>query len=282
MKNGIIKLFCIIMSFLTFVMLLSSNVNAANEKNIESQEIKKIIDEIRPMYLNDPMFLLEASDSGCTVEEFLELKAVKKYYSRIHIAEGKETTGGGVMGVGNYGNNLFANVPLIQQTTSSNCGPTAALQVIYGFAAANSVSGTTNAEKITTLTNEADAQGGTVLYKLVNAINLHAPSYGHYEYIMGSSLTQAQFQSKVETSLCYDLAPIFLARTEVLGYYNQHASGHYIAVSELDKINATITVKDCNYTNTYYGTHTEAISNFYNCIQDYSDGTPRYLICYDY
>ena len=277
------KIFCVALSCVVSVMSLSVSTHASDGKNIEYLEIEKIINEIRPMYSSDPMFIFEASEKGYTIEEFLELKAVEKYNRRIEIANDmKKITNGEGKGLGNNGNNLYTYIPLIQQTQTYNCGPTSALQVIYGMGAANNVSGTTDGDKINTLALQADASSsGAIVYKLVNAINLYATANRHYEYIQGNSLTQAQFQSKVETSLFYDLAPILHAKTEWLDYYEGHSSGHYIAVSELDKINGRITVKDCNYNNSYYGTHTEPISNFYDCIQNDLNGA-RYLICYDY
>lgn len=275
MKTNILKKKAKMMSFCIAAMMVScmlcNNVNAETGYALREREIQSIMEERRPLYNNDPLFNLTATERGLSFDELLREKAERILVNR-EAAKKIE----GTRGIGNYGNNLFANIPLIQQPTTYTCGPTSALQVIYGFGKQNSVTGSTDLEKINTLATEACTTNQTYVGNLVTALNLHTPTYGSYEYIYVNNLTQAQFQSKVETSLAYDLAPILHAQTSVLPYYGGHSSGHYIAVSELDKINGTMTVKDCNYTNAYYGVHTESISAFYACLSG------RYLICYEY
>lgn len=82
-----------------------------------------------------------------------------------------------------------------------------------------------------------------------------------------------------ETSLFYNTAPIIHARTAYLPYYNGHASGHYIAISEVDKANATIRLKDCNNNSAYYGQHIVSVNDAYKAINEESS---RYLICMQY
>ena len=130
--------------------------------------------------------------------------------------------------VGNNGNNIYANVPLIQQTTSFNCGPTSVLQALYGMNALNSVSGADNAAKINTLMSNANATtGGAYVYKLRDTLNLYAP-YSSYSYVGASSLNISSFQTRVENSLYYDMAPILHAETDALSYYRGNTYYHYI------------------------------------------------------
>lgn len=268
-KKGKILAFCIATMLIS--CMLYNDVNAEAGITLHESEIQSIMDERRPLYNGDPLFSITAAERGLTFDELLREKAERILENREAVKKLEVTRG-----VGNNGNNLSANIPLIQQPTYYTCGPTSALQVICGFAKQNSVTGSTYLEKIDTLSLEAGTTNQTYVGNLVTALNLHTPTYGSYEAIYANNLTQAQFQSKVETSLAYDLAPILHAQTSVLPYYNSHSSGHYIAVSELNKINGTMTVKDCNYNNAYYGVHTENISAFYACLSG------RYLICYEY
>lgn len=92
-------------------------------------------------------------------------------------------------------------------------------------------------------------------------------------------MTQAQFQAKLETSLCYNIAPILHARTQYLPYYGGHASGHYIAVSEVNKTTGTVRLSDCNKNDPYYGIHVESVEKVYQSIAAESG---RYLIYMSY
>lgn len=242
----------------------------------QGNDLNAIIDEERNIYCNDAMFHVEAAEQGYTFEEYLMLKSVRIMQSRNRLGNINNAS---TYSVGNNGQNVYTNIALIKQTKTNNCGPTAALQVIYGLNKQSLVSGNTDADKINTLEQQCEMENSTIVYKLVNTLNLYTPDYGDYEYISGKSMTLAQFQGKVETSLAYNYAPILHARTEEIPYYEGYPSGHYIAVSEVDKANGTMTVKDCNYKDKYYGVHTEYISEFYDSINA-KDG--RYLICLEY
>lgn len=108
-------------------------------------------------------------------------------------------------GLGNNGQNLSANVPLIQQTSKSNCGPTSALQALYAIGDQGEVPG----------------------------------------------------------------------QTQYLSYYGGHASGHYIAIREVDKMKKTIRLMDCNWNNDYFGEHVVSVTEVYESI---SKEASRYLI----
>lgn len=276
-KVGLVRIASLLLAS-AMVVNGSCMIVGASELNEYTQyesEIRTIMDEKRHFYLDDPEFYREASDKGLAFEELLREKAISTYENRIRVGI---RSGMSTRDVGNNGNNLSTNIPLIQQTTSKNCGPTSALQVLYGMNCQNLVSGTTDAEKIEQLMDDCDTDStGTMVYKLTAGLNMYAAR--DYEYILGTNMTEAEFQGKVETSLYYNTAPIIHARTEYLPYYNGHASGHYIAICEVDKANKKIRVKDCNKNNAYYGVHQESISDVYKTISVVSS---RYLICMEY
>ena len=276
-KGGLVRIATLLLASVMVVNGSCMIVGASelNEYTQYENEIRTIMEEKRHFYLEDPEVYREASDKGLAFEELLREKAISTYENRISAG-----IGGGIStrDLGNNGNNLSTNIPLIQQTTSKNCGPTSAFQVLYGMNCQNLVSGTTDAEKIEQLMDDCDTDStGTMVYKLTAGLNMYAAR--DYEYILGTNMTEAEFQGKVETSLYYNTAPIIHARTEYLPYYNGHASGHYIAICEVDKANKKIRVKDCNNNNAYYGVHQESISDVYKTISEVSS---RYLICMEY
>lgn len=274
-----VKLWRVIALSLASVIVLNANiiVRAAETSEFSryEDEISAIMEEKRSFYLNDQEFYLEANERGVSFEELLRLNAISTYQNRIDMMNHDEMS---VRDLGNNGNNVSTNIPLIMQTTTYNCGPTSGLQVLYGMGCQSLIPGQTNADKIQQLMLDCDTDSsGTYVYKLKNGLNKYASRA--YEYILGTSMTESQFQGKVETSLFYNTAPIIHARTAYLPYYNGHASGHYIAISEVDKANATIRLKDCNNNSAYYGQHIVSVNDAYKAINEESS---RYLICMQY
>lgn len=76
-----------------------------------------------------------------------------------------------------------------------------------------------------------------------------------------------------------NIAPILHAKTQYLPYYDGHDSGHYIAVSEVDKTNGIVRLSDCNCNNDYYGVHVVSVGAAYEAIFQKSQ---RYLIYMSY
>lgn len=272
---------CAIFLSLIFTTLIpgtcvSANVNQADSYNPE-KEILEIMDEERSLYLTDLEFYREAASKGLSFEELLHQKATTTYQNRV-----KMRTIASVYDLGNNGNNLYTTIPLIKQTSNYNCGPTSALQALYGMKRQSSVQGNTDAEKIATLMNECGTdKTGTMVYKMVEVLNNHSDLFD-YKYTKGTSMTETEFQGKVETSLFYNMAPILHARTEYLtSYYKGHRSGHYIAICEVDKVNKTIRVKDCNNNEEYYGEHVVSVTEAYQSITG-SKEYERYLIHMSY
>lgn len=262
---------------------LTSNSLAYEAKGVKGDIVSEegyfaeIVEEMMALYANDSETVREALGKGVIVEEVIYEKAYATYLARLGLDLEGYIPRASTRAVGNNGNNIYANIPLIQQTTSFNCGPTSVLQALYGMNAQNSVSGANNAAKINTLMSNANATtGGAYVYKLRDTLNLYAP-YSSYSYVGASSLNISSFQTRVENSLYYDMAPILHAETDALSYYRGNTYYHYIVISEVDRINSLIELQDCNHRTEYYGTHYVPLQEAFNAIKNSSE--ERYLIC---
>lgn len=267
------RILCVVTLVIMSVLIINSSyIQVAAEEHTYEDAISEIMEENRILYLQDPEFYREAEETGLSFEELLRQKAISTYQTRINL----EMYGGiSMYGLGNNGQNLSANVPLIQQTSKSNCGPTSALQALYAVGDQGEVPGQTNEEKINRLMCDSGTDdSGTYVYRLTDTLNKYT-RFVDYAYIEGRSMTEEQFQARVESSLLYDVAPIVHARTEYLSYYKGHESGHYIAIREVDKTNKTIRLMDCNKNNEYYGDHVVPVTEVYKSI---SEKSSRYLI----
>lgn len=245
---------------------------------VSNNDYQEILEEISELRRNDSEFLREAKANKITFMELVNQEAQIICKSRHKRISGNMSGSAVLFSIGNNGNNIYANVPLIQQTLSYNCGPTAILQALYGSSLQGNVTGNTNNDKIATLTSLCGSTSsyGTYVYIVKQCLNSF-PFYSTYTYVLASTMTLTSFQQKIESSLYYNMAPILHAQTEDIPYYENHKSGHYIAIQEIDRSNQTITVKDCNINNAYYGTHYISLEDAYNAINP-STGA-RYLIC---
>lgn len=271
------KKFYFVVPVLAFVFLFCNCISVCADGTDEFEmTILDIMEEQRTSYSEDTEFYREAEAKGVSFDELLRQKAISTYYTREKLG----TSAIVPYGIGNNGLCLYTNVPLIQQTKTFNCGPTAALQVLYSMGCQNQVTGQTNEDKISQLEKDCgtNKEDGTIVWKLTNTLNQYT-TRADYRYILGSGMTMEDFQKKVETSLFYDVAPILHAKTQYLDYYNGHESGHYIAVCEVDNATGKIRVQDCNCNNKYYGQHTVPIEKAFRSINVESW---RYLICMNY
>lgn len=269
---------CIIAS----MMLLGlSSTSSYAEDITQTEEFLAIMEEREEEYLNSSEHMAEAAKKGISIEELLYQDAIAAYPMRVKVNRDAAANNGiSLLDVGNNGQNLSTNVKLIQQTETYNCGPTAALQVLYGMGKQGSVVGVTDKDKISTLMGECyTTSDGTTVSNLTNCLNKYSTN-AQYQYQTGRSMTQAEFQSKLETSLCYNIAPILHARTEEFLYYAGKEGGHYIAVSEVDKANGTVRLSDCNWRNEYFGVHVVSVKEAYDSISKYK--YDRYLIYMSY
>lgn len=265
-----------------FMMVLGMyGTSSCAEDITQTEEFLSIIEERREEYLNSSEHMAEAAAKGITIEELLYQDALAAYPMRVRVnMDAKANDGISLLDVGNNGQNLSTNVKLIHQTSDHNCGPTSILQVLYGMGRQNAVEGATDEKKIEKLEEycKPTSEDGTFVYVVVNCLNQYT-TYANYRYLWGTEMTQAVFQSRLETSLYYNIAPILHARTEYLPYYGNHKSGHYIAVSEVDKANGTVRLSDCNWNYSYYGVHVVSVEEAYAAITKVSG---RCLICMSY
>ena len=130
---GLLKIFMCFAIMMACIYLVNCQVLAAPETGVSSEKAK-IYGEKRELFLNDPMFHLEAAKKGLTFEELLNMKVERILSNAKRGVNNKKVNNRPILrAVGNQGNNLFAHVKLIKQPDSYSCGPTSALQVIYGM-----------------------------------------------------------------------------------------------------------------------------------------------------
>jgi len=265
----------LILCFFVMFDLTQYDAFAKNEK----LNIIAIKNEMNELYKEDSEFYREAKSKGMTYEELLHQKSMQVYNSRRK--DLKNNTNISTFSIGNNGRYVYADVPLIQQTKTYNCGPTSVLQAIYGTGDQNSVKGSSDARKIETLSAQCSTNStdGTYVYKLKNCLNKYN-FYSTYGYFKGDTIGGVdKLQTKIENSLFYNMAPILHAQTRELEYYDKHESGHYIVIKSVNKNNNKLTVQDCNISDKYFGTHEISMEEAYRCINP-PEGS-RYLICKD-
>lgn len=176
---------------------------------------------------------------------------------------------------GGDASNAYVTIPLIRQPTYYTCGPTSVLQALYGAGYADAVPGKTDKEKIEdTLWPECSVSGTAYVYRVVDTLNNYNTSAG-YTYVEGNKHSASWFELSVMSGLVNDNAPILHAKTQYIGYYNGHESGHFICVSGVNRNTGKVTVEDCNYNDPYYGSHTITSQEAVDCIGKVSG---RYLI----
>lgn len=101
-------------------------------------------------------------------------------------------------------------------------------------------------------------------------------AYGStYTYQAGTNMTLTTFESNIANSLTSWKSVILHAKTEGLTYYNNHVSGHYLSLDYINRTTDSVRIVDCNYSNSYYGTHWVTLGEAYNAVTCESG---RYLI----
>ena len=219
----------------------------------------------------DPEIQREAQERNVSYNDILKEQRLERISNNAII--GKAETEIGINNVSNDGRYVSSPIKLIKQTTDYNCGATAALQVLYGCNCQGKVSGKNDSKKISTLMNDAEtnAEEGTVVYKLKNALNKYSAL--KYKYTSASKMDKSKLREFINNSLFYNTAPIIHAKTEKIEYYKKHVSGHYIAIQQLDLTTNKIRVYDCNNDTRYYGSHDITLDDAYASLTG-----SRYLI----
>lgn len=212
--------------------------------------------EFQAHYADDPTDALASLD-----------KAVEDYFSSFVSA--CSTTDDEVASV---------STTLVQQLNGYTCGPASSYMAIDGWSGTGSITGSTTTEKLKRLATQMESSSdvGTYVYKLKNILNTYTNKY-NYAYYEGSTLDEFLFRIYTFNSLSYNRAPILHAKTAALSYYNNHNTGHYIAVTEFDYNTMEVRLHDPNNNNAYYGIYRVPYEEAHSSIADYSG---RYYICY--
>lgn len=174
-------------------------------------------------------------------------------------------------------------VPEYQQKQYNSCGAASALQVIVQQGGANNIEGSTYAEKEQTLIDESiemEIHDSVAVYEVRDFINTYRPDDNlKYVYAKGLFTDASTFRSLVLTSLTLDCPIILHAQTQYLGYYNSHASGHYIVGTHFFAQTEEFVVNDCNDNDQYAGIHSTTMSEIYQSVHmPTSNGWSRYFI----
>lgn len=190
------------------------------------------------------------------------------------------------MSTDTYGKIAYCTVPVKTQTTTSNCSAATLLQTMYGLGKQNSISGSTDAQKMATLYNRYDnasapgarrenGTGSLYVYEIALYLNGFVSSY-KYAYVEGRTLSQSDFQNKIWNSLVYNRPVLLHAITSPLSYYGGAKYYHYLSLDTYNRETYKVTIKDCHYDSRYGGTHTQVpVSEAYQAVYNESD---RYLI----
>lgn len=152
----------------------------------------------------------------------------------------------------------------IRQKETNYCGPCSSLQIIVQQGYSSSVTGSTYGAKQDTLANNmglSNLPNGPSADALSYWIN-HYCSTSAFSYIPTSS-TFSTFKANLKTSIDNGAGAIIQTNPSQLSYYPSTATtGHYIAVDNVTETYAYL--KDCHYSDDYYGSHTELLSNCHN------------------
>ncbi len=270
------KVLVIILCLLLLPLNTYANSNSTNDDYI----LKGIIEEYTEMYKNCKEFKKEAEAMKISVDELINIKAMKAYNIRkIMLSKNMPFVTAGDL--------RYANVKLIIQPNDYYCGPTSALQALYALGDEGLVEGTTDAKKMEQLDKDMDCtvNGQTYVYKLAGGLNKYASEYTYSYYPISKTTKKTALKDKISNSLTFDVAPILHAETKYLGYYKQKNYYHFIAVSSINVSTNEIVVKDCNnqtYSENgvkkiYGGTRTTNLDEIYDCLVNSTN--PRYLIC---
>ena len=251
------------MVFLAVAMLC--NVGTIVTYASKSTQETLLEKQVRMEYENDEQYKLMIKDYGTAYGERFIQDVIKS-------RTGVSTYGGG----GSY---CYQDVPTIKQTTADNCGSTTVLQSLYGMGFAGNVSGSTDAQKISTIDKAYNvaSQGSLIVYQAVDALNKYIGNSLRYVYTNGNNMSLSQFESYIAQSLTYGKPVILHARTASLPYYNGNNLGHYLNLDSYNRTSETVRIADCNYDSTYFGYHTVNVSEAHRTIsrENISD---RFLI----
>ncbi len=242
-------------------------------------EEDEIREEIIEYYENDPEYIRMSENNPELADDYID-KLVQNKMDELQELKTRTTD--------TYGNVAYKTVPVITQSTTTNCSAATLLQTMYGLNKQNDVYGSTYAAKQATLynyTSNSSAPGARIesspgtslwVYEIVSYLNNHLLS-SYYSYRVGTSMNIDEFKTYIWTSLVHDRPVMLHAYTSSLSYYNGNALYHYLSLDSYNRNTGVVTIKDCNYSS-YGGSHTNVpVCEAYYAIRNVSG---RYLISY--
>ena len=185
------------------------------------------------------------------------------------------------------GTEATCTVPVKTQTKSNNCSAATILQTLYGLGKQSKVVGATDSAKQNTIfnnyTTNTSAPGArnpsstddTLTVSEVTVFLNKFVSTHKYQFKVGKSLSQPEFESLIWNSLVHNRPVLLHARTEFLEYYKGVSKKHYLSLDRYTKSTGKVRIKDCNYDKNYNGQHVETAERAYWCVNKIAG---RYII----
>lgn len=247
----------------------------AQDKDIEEEIREQILQE----YENDKEFARMQAYSSEVADAYID-ELVADRINQMNAASPMSTD--------TYGKIAYCTVPVKTQTTTTNCSAATLLQTMYGLGKQNSISGSTDAQKMATLYNRYDdanapgarrenGTGSLYVYEIALYLNGFVSSYKYaYVDVKGQSISESNFKDKIWNSLVHNRPVLLHAITSPLSYYGGAKYYHYLSLDTYNRETYKVTIKDCHYDSRYGGTHTQIpVSEAYQAV--YSE-SGRYLI----
>lgn len=252
------KLIALILAVVSLTTSIPVNIYAAD--NTEEIIRQQVLSEYQNDYMYQQMCLIDPE----AAEEYISDEVTKRLLPQARSSSGSIA---------------YCFVPLIRQKETYYCGYAAMLMALYGFNKGSSVSGSNDDERQVTLANMQSDTGynDAVVWAIVRDLNTYVDDAYTYAYTNGGTITQTTFSSRVYSSLYYNRPVILHAKTGSLAYYQGNNLNHYLVVDQINQQLGTVQIVDSHWDEdeSFYGKHTETISNAYLTITSESY---RYLI----
>ena len=252
-KKNICSIFVALIMMLFCVQPIM--IYAQEDTNDLQEEV--IEDEILEYYTGDPEYNKMRNYSPKLAEEYIDALVQDKISYAYDISPTSTDS---------YGTIAYCTVPVIEQSTSSNCSAATLLQTMYGLGKQGNVVGSTYAQKQSTLynyTSNTSAPGARIestpgtslwVYEIVLYLNSHL-STNLYSYKQGYNMSISEFKTDIWDSLVHNRPVMLHAYTEYLGYYNGTGLYHYLSLDYYDRSREVVRIKDCNFDDNYGGSH---------------------------
>lgn len=241
------------------VLLVSFPVNASS---LPIDDFSSEKTEVYNEYKDDPQFIMMLDECGeAYASQFLD--------DVLQVRREEMRRGGG-------GNICYQYVKNIKQPEKYDCGTTTVLQTLYGLGCEDNVPGDTDEAKVDKLDTvyKIKEQKETIVWQIPVMLNTYSDRTYVFEEV--TTMTQDGFEDKIAASLTNCRPVILHAKTEYIGYYNGHESGHYISLDYVNRTTDKVRLVDCNYNDAYFGIHDNInLSEAYAAVHEVAG---RYII----